>query len=219
MCQFDVDILIKGAIRDEFNMLSEFYKTNRHTNVITRPDKMFRAALEEGRFVIGYNERNEVCCAAASFPYFDGAFIEIGKMRSILTGFGLQKILGYCLCMQQVFVDERVDTDIFTITEEDSLSYKNLKCIGFEKWSPSKNLLEEREKVIGIATTEEDCFLRLPRAAVAEHARKLLELVENPYKISWEGKTARINVLMHFITDLGMREVMKSLAMQFDFKN
>lgn len=196
------DLTVRAARSSEADRVGQFYKSNSDVGVRPRPDTIIEKALENGRIHIVEDANGRIVGAAANFEYLDGRYLELGAVRVIVNGFGLQQILNWCLSITDSIYDiaasvpqplggENDDAvtgrTFFAIVEKGTASHSSQLRVGYIEWEPSQVLRDERERVLGPWAEKKLC-LRLPPTALAGHAEKLLALWERPLL----GRSARL---------------------------
>ncbi len=128
-----------------------FLAENPDPGVRERPDELFRRAMQSGQ-CLQYTQFNGAACGLSLlFPYdpgnHDPVFHEIGSMRIITGGFGLQAFVSW-FHLAQLYIEDPYNTgETFAVVTPGTASEHNLtRHVGLQPWAPPPLLRHLRRK-------------------------------------------------------------------------
>jgi hypothetical protein len=146
-----------------------------------------------------------------TIPHLNAAYLEVGGDRSILQGYGLQRVAIAIRAVRAVYIgmkDERFRAIVAAVknVESANTSKRNLELTKFQNWDLDKRLKAAREADSGPAERSPTInALRLPMDQIPWLAKCIKQLINEPHRrrSSRDGQTCD-PIRLNFVTDVTM---------------
>jgi hypothetical protein len=178
-------LVIRQATSRDLPKVLHFYAQHSHPNLKARGDEAMIQAAREDRKLVLVLDGSEVVGAAATFEHLDGDYHEAGAARIIINGYGLQKVLVWARTIHTFLMDPPRGEYFSVVRDTEGADAQRsktalLKC-GFEPWS-------DVPAEVRALKQPGRAFFRLPREALVEHAKDLLD-VRGAHRTSSTGQS------------------------------
>jgi len=187
---FGVELVIENIRSDDALQRARaetFLLENPDPGVRLRPKDELERAIDTGQGLL-VSDRSDICGISLVYQYDPGApghvDYEIGTMRVVAQGHGLQAFLAWFHLVQITLEDDASRGDIFAVVTPDTASAHNMTAhVRMVDWTPSDTLVLMR-RAAGVPFSEKKMVLLADQAAISSAFLKLraLRLDDNRFR-------------------------------------